>query len=177
MAGELPTEGCEGNAIIAPGVPCATHNLCVLGIDQRVYRLTREMTQSVSSRVSGMSTDDKERIDAYFAELIDYTNLAGATLMDFHFLAEFSLTDLIGIQMPTDNDGINACAQYLLGADINLRQSASSRLNDGLLATDLNDFMTAVDKAKMLLDNIYANFNPMDYPQTNPSEVVATPTR
>ena len=177
MAGELPTEGCEGNAIVAPGVPCATHNLCVLGVDQRIYRMTIEMTQSVSGRVSGMSADDKQRIDSYYAELIDYANNAGATLMDFHYLADMALTDLISIQLPTDNDGINTACQYLLGADINLRVSASSRLNDGILATDLKDFTDAVNKSKDLLDHIYNNYNPMDYPQSNPSQPVATPTR
>ena len=176
MAGELPTEGCEGNAIVAPGVPCATHNLCVLGVDQRIYRMTIEMTQSVSGRVSGMSQDDKDRIDSYYAELLDYANNAGGNMMDFHYLADMTLTDLISIQMPTDNDGINTAVQYLLGADINLRVSASSRLNDGILPTDLNDFVMAVEKSRDLLDHIFNTFNPMDYPQSNPHQPVATPT-
>lgn len=177
MAGELPTEGCEGNVIVAPGIPCATNNLCVLGIDERVWRITQEMTKNVSARVTAMSADDKARIDQYYDALSDYTSLAGDTIMDFHYLAEFTLTDLMGIQLPVENEAINAALQYLLGADMNLRMSQSARLNDGLLAQDKNDFLNAVDKSKAMVDSAYSNYNPVDMPQSNPRRAVVNPTR
>jgi len=177
MAEELKTTGCEGNTIEAPGVPCETHNLCVLGIDERVWRITQEMTKNVSARVTAMSSDDKDRIDSYYDALLTYCDLAGDSMMDFAYLARFSLTDLMGIQLPVENEAINAALQYLLGADMNLRASQSGRLNDGLLAQDKNDFVNAVLKSKAMVDSAYANFNPIDMPQSNPRRDVVTPTK
>ncbi len=177
MAGELPTEGCEGHQIVAPGVPCATNNLCVLGIDERIWRITQELTKNVSARVTAFSADDKERIDSYYASLLSFADNAGSDFLDLHYLAEFTLTDIVGAQVPVENEAINAAVQYLLGADINLRISQSSRINDGILPTDLDDFKTAVEKSKRMVDNAYDNFNPMDMPQSNPRRQVVNPTR
>lgn len=176
MAGELRTEGCEGNAIVAPGVPCETHNLCVLGIDTRVWRITQEMHKNISARVTAMSVDDKARIDSYYEALLAYVELSSSDMQDFHWLASFSLTNLVDIQLPVENESINAALQYLLGADLNLRISQSARLNDGLLAQDKNDFVNAVNKSKVILDAAYDNFNPLDMPQSNPRREVAQPT-
>ena len=74
----LPTDpaDCQG-AIVAPGMPCATFNVCIMGIDARIFRMTQEMTKNVSSRVTGFSADDKARIDAAYAELVEFADLAG----------------------------------------------------------------------------------------------------
>ncbi len=177
MAGELPTEGCSGNTIVAPGVPCATNNLCVLGIDERIWRITQELTKNVSARVTAFSVDDKTRIDSYYQALLSYAQDAGSDFLDLHYLAEFTLTDLVAIQVPVENEAINAAVQYLLGADINLRISQSSRINDGMLPTDLQDFVQAVNKSKRLIDAAFDNFNPIDMPQSNPRRDLVNPTR
>ena len=177
MADPLKTEGCTGNAVEAPGIPCETHNLCVLGIDERIWRITQEMTKNVSGRVTAMSPMDKERIDSYYVALLAYINTAGDDMQDFHYLARFSLTDLMAIQMPVENEAINAALQYLLAADMNLRASQSGRLNDGLLETEKQDLINAINKSKTLIDDAYQNNNPMDMPQSNPRRDIVTPTR
>ncbi len=177
MADPLKTEGCSGVVVEAPGIPCETHNLCVLGIDERIWRITQELTKNVSARVTAMSDDDKARVDSYYAALLDYTDLAGDSMMDFAYLARFTLTDLMGIQLPVENEAINAALQYLLGADMNLRASQSGRLNDGLLAQDKNDLVNAINKSKAMIDNAFTGHNPMDMPQSNPRRDVVTPTR
>jgi hypothetical protein len=53
--------------------------------------------------------------------------------------------------------------------------SQSARLNDGLLPTDKQDLVDAVNKSQGLIDSFMAR-NPLDMPQSNPREPVAMPT-
>ena len=176
MPGELPTEGCQGNSVLSPGVPCATYNVCVLGIDERIWRITQELRKNVSARVTAMSENDKKRIDSYYEMLIAYTELAAENMQDFHYQIEFALTDILAIQGPVENEAINSALQYLWGADVNLRQSQSARLNDGLLPQDKEDFLNAVKKSQSMVNNAFDNFNPLDMPQSNPRRAVVAPT-
>lgn len=176
MAEPLKTEGCVGNTIEAPGVPCETHNLCVLGVDERIWRITQELVKNVSARVTAMSPMDKERIDSYYVALQSYIELAANDMQDFHYLARFTLTDLLGIQQPVENESINAALQYLLAADMNLRTSPSGRLNDGLLEPDRLDLVNAVNKSKAMVDKAYTDHNPTDMPQSNPRRDIINPT-
>jgi len=176
--GELPTEGCEGTAVVAPGVPCATHNLVVKELDARIWRITQELTKNVSARVTAMSAADKARIDSYYAALLAYAATAGNSMLDFHWLIDMELTDILGIQMPVENEAINAALRYLMGADLNLRISQSARINDGLLEQDYQDFVDAVLKSKAVLDEAFlSEFNPLDMPQSNPRQEVVNPTQ
>jgi len=177
MADPLKTEGCSETEIEAPGIPCETHNICVWGVDERIWRMTQEMVKNVSARVYGLSADDKERMDSYYAELLAFVELCSASIMDFHYLARFPLTNLVGIQIPVENEAINSALHYLLAADMNLRASPSGRLNDGILAPDKKDLVDAINKSKAFIDQAYDDFNPMDQPQSNPRRDVATPSR
>ncbi|MDJ0792468.1 MAG: hypothetical protein QNJ71_11280 [Acidimicrobiia bacterium] len=173
---DLPTEGCE-TQIVAPNMPCATHNLCVLGLDQRIYRMAQELTKQQSARVTGIMEKDKARFDQYYTELLGFANAAGNNPQDFHYLVEYSLAPMINELPPVENESINAVMGYLLGADLNLRVSQSTRLNDGLLPQDLEDFTDAVNKSKELLDTAFGStLNPMDMPQSAPSQPVRTPS-
>ena len=174
---DLPTnpEDCQGR-IVSPDLPCATHNVAVQIIDARIYRITQELTKNQSSRVTGFSADDKERIDAYFADLLRVISEVGDTIMDFHGLLFWPLADIQGVQVPVENETVNACLSYLLNGDYNLRVSQSSRLNDGLLQTDKKDLVDAVNKAKLLVDQFFDNANPLDQPQSNPRQPVVSPT-
>ena len=40
---DLPTEGCESK-IVAPDVPCATHNVLVQALDIQLYRMIQEQS-------------------------------------------------------------------------------------------------------------------------------------
>ncbi len=173
---DLPTEGCESQ-IIAPDVPCATHNVCVLGIDNRIYRIVQELIKNQSSRVTAMSQDDKTRIDQFYDELLEYINVTGDSLSDFHYLIQLALTDLLEIVINTENETVNSALHYLVGADINLRVCQSTRLNDGLLAQDKNDLVNAINKSKSVIDGMFQAFNPIDMPQSNPRVPVVQPTK
>ena len=172
---DLPTEGCESQ-IVAPDVPCATHNLCVLGLDQRIYRLAQELNKQQSARITGLMDKDKARYDQYYDELLGFAATAGTDPQDFHWLVQYKLAPLIDELPPVENEAINTVLGYLLGADLNLRISQSTRLNDGLLPQDLEDFNDAVNKSKSLLDTAFGSaLNPMDRPQSSPSQPVRTP--
>ncbi len=173
---ELPTTGCEGTSIVAPAVPCATYNLSVLSIDQQVYRMVQEMQRSQSSRVTAYSLDDKERIDSYYAQLVAIVNQTGSTIMDYHGLIQYELSPLLDTIHKVENEATNTALQYLVSGVANLRISQSARLNDGLLPNDMEDFLDIVAKSKLILDDLYNSFNPVDMPQSNPSQGVTTPT-
>ncbi len=172
---DLPTEGCE-TRVLAPEVPCATHNVAVLAIDGQIYRIAQELTRNQTSRVTAFSADDKERMDAYWAKLAELINICADTIMDYHWLVEFKLAPMISTLPPVENDVINTALAYLLGADMNLRVSQSTRLNDGLLSQDKKDLVDGVSKAKNLIDSMYVNWNPHDMPQSSPSQEVVLPT-
>ena len=172
---DLPSEGCT-NAVVAPEVPCATHNLCILGIDNRIYRIMQEMSRNVSSRATGILEDDKERFDSYYAELLSFIELAGTGMQDFHYLVQFKLTDVMEVVINTENEAVNSAMHYLIGADITARISQSTRINDGLIASDKKDITDAVVKSKSMIDSMFDNFNPMDMPQSNPRQPVTMPT-
>lgn len=172
---DLPTEGCE-TRVLAPEVPCATHNVAVLNIDAQIYRIAQELTRNQTSRVTAFSADDKERMDAYWLKLTDLINICGDTIMDYHWLVEWKLAPMISTLTPVENDVINSALTYLLGADMNLRVSQSTRLNDGLLSTDKKDLLDGVVKAKSLIDTMYDSYSPHDMPQSSPSRDVVLPT-
>ncbi len=172
---DLPTEGCD-TKVVAPDVPCATHNVAVVSIDNQIYRIAQELTRNQTSRVTAFSADDKARIDSYYAKLLDLIDLCGDTLMDYHWLVQWQLAPLINTLDAVENDTINSAMAYLLGADMNLRVCQSTRLNDGLLAEDKKDLVDAVNKSKSLIDAMAENYNPHDMPQSAPSRGVVNPS-
>ena len=174
----LPTDPaeCEG-AIVAPGMPCATFNVGIMGIDSRIFRMTQEMTKNISSRVTGFSEDDKQRIDSYYEELVTFVGLVGNSISDFHGLIQWPLSDIREVQTPVENETVNAALSYLWGADYNLRISQSARLNDGILETDQKDLLDAIAKSKALIDAFYTSYNPMDLPQSAPRANVVQPAQ
>ena len=172
---DLPTEDCT-TRVVAPEVPCATHNVAVLNIDNQIYRIAQELTRNQTSRVTAFSADDLQRIDSYYAKLLSLINLCADTLMDYHWLVEWKLAPMISTLPPVENDVINSALAYLLGADMNLRVSQSARLNDGLLVQDKQDLVDAVNKSKSLIDAMATSFNPDDKPQSSPSQDVVHPT-
>jgi len=173
---DLPTDPteCEGT-IVAPGLPCATHNIACQIIDSRIFRITQELTKNQSSRVTAFSADDKERIDAYYEDLLRVVDEVAGTIMDFHGLIFWPLADIQAIQVPVENETVNAALSYLLNADYNLRISQSARLNDGLLSSDKTDLVDAVNKSKLMIDQFFTASNPLDQPQSNPRQPVVTP--
>ena len=174
---DLPTDpdNCP-SGVVSPSMPCATHNVAVTVIDSYIFRITQEMTKNVSARVTGFSADDKTRMDAFYNELLAKIDELGDTIMDFHGLIFWPLSDLASVQVPVENETINGSLSYLLNADYNLRVSQSARLNDGLLATDKKDLVDAIEKSKLLVDNFYERSNPLDMPQSNPRAPVVTPS-
>ncbi len=172
---DLPTEGCE-TKVVAPEVPCATHNLCVWNVDSRISRITQELTRNVSSRIVGFTQDDKDRIDSYYDELLRFINTSTANILDLHYLAEFKLVDFQLIAVTVENETVNSALAYLLGADINLRVSESTRMNDSLRDSDKTDLVDAINKSRAIIETFFQNDNPMDMPQSNPSAPVVDPT-
>lgn len=173
---DLPTDpnDCEGG-IISPGLPCATHNVGVQIVDAQIFRITQELTKNQSSRVTAFSPDDKERIDSYYAELFQVIDRVGDSIMDFHGLIFWPLTDIRDVQASVENETVNAALAYLLNADFNLRISQSARLNDGFLESDKKDLVEAVVKSKTMIDQFVVSSNPMDMPQSNPRRSVVQP--
>ena len=173
---DLPTEGCESK-IVAPDVPCATHNVLIQALDIQIYRMIQELTKSQSGRVTAMKPTDHARFMKYFEKIIDMVNAFGNDEgIDSHYLVELKLTDLNILVQRVENDEVNLAASYLLSAAITLRISQSSRLNDGMIAPDREDFLEALKKAQAVLDNSFQNFNPQDMPQSTPRDPVAIPS-
>ena len=174
---DLPTnpEECQGQ-IISPDLPCATHNVCVQAIDNRIFRITQELTKNQSSRVTAFSNDDVTRINSYYDDLLRLVDIAGDSIADFHGLLFWPLSDLQSIQAPVENETVNTALSYLLNTDYNLRISQSARLNDGLLPQDKTDLVDAVNKSKSIIDDFVANSNPLDQPQSSPRENVSKPS-
>lgn len=173
----LPTDpaDCAGG-VVAPGIPCASHNLAVQIIDSKIYRMTQELTQCVSSRVTAIGADDKARIDAAFDDLYRVIDIAADTVTDSHGLLNWTLTDLEAVQMPVENEAINSATSYMMLGDYGLRISQSARINDGILADDKADLVGAMQKAQNGINDFFDNSNPMDMPQSSPRKPVSVPS-
>lgn len=172
----LPTDPSEcAGGIVSPDAPCATFNVAVQIIDSKIYRITQELTKNVSSRVTAFSADDVERISSYYDELLRVIGEVGGSISDVHGLIQWPLASLTEIQVPVENEAANAALAYLWTGDYNLRVSQSSRINDGLLATDKKDLEDLVNKSRQQIDGFVASSNPMDMPQSNPRQPVISP--
>ena len=108
-------------------------------------------------------------------DLLRVIDEVAGTIMDFHGLIFWPLADIQAIQVPVENETVNAALSYLLNADYNLRISQSARLNDGLLSSDKTDLVDAVNKSKLMIDQFFTASNPLDQPQSNPRQPVVTP--
>lgn len=172
----LPTEDCN-TAIVAPDVPCATHNVLVQALDTLIYRTIEELIKAQSGRVTAMKPADHVRYMSYFSKIADTVNRYGNNEgIDSHYLVNLKLTDLELLVQRTENDDINLAASYLTSAAITLRISQSSRLNDGMISHDAEDFLEAIKKAEAVIDNAFKVNNPMDMPQSSPGTDVVIPT-
>lgn len=172
---DLPTEGCQ-SAILAPDVPCATHNICVQAIDMMIYRTVQELTKSVSGRVTGLTQKDMDRIDTYYNRIIEYVDLVSQDMVDYKYLIQLKLTDIQVYAIQVENEAVNAAVQYLLASDIQIRICQSTRLNDGLLEPDKEDLLEGINKSKSVIDLYFGSNNPLDMPQSTPSKEVVLPT-
>jgi len=173
---DLPVTGCE-TSIVAPDVPCATHNLLIQNLDVQIYRTIEELIRAQSGRVTGMRATDHARYMSYFAKIKDNVNRYGNDEgIDSHYLVILKLTDINLMVEKTENDDVNLAVSYLLSAAITLRISQSTRLNDGMKIHDKEDFLEAIDKAEAVIDNSFQVANPMDMPQSSPRTDVINPT-
>lgn len=162
---QLPTEGCE-TKILAPETPCATRNLCVQQIDARIYRMVQELVAQTSGRVTGFTADDKTRIDQFYSNLLRFIEDVGNTVSDWKFFIEYKLEDIADVVINVQNETINSAVMYLVAADINLRSSQSTNINDGLLPTEKTDLVDAVNKSQTIVNSFFAENPYIDAPNS-----------
>jgi hypothetical protein len=170
----LPAWG-QGTTVVAPTVPTNTANLAIKNIDMALYRMTIEMTRMVSSRAAAISPDDKERIDSLFDWVNNTIQTSTATISDWHFLVSTPLTDFTAVIAPVENPALMNAINQLLGCDVNMRISASSRINDGMLAQDKQDLVDGIAKAQSYINSFYTEDNPLGLMQVMPRIPVVEP--
>ena len=159
---DLPTDPAEcRDAVLAPQIPCATHNVGVRAIDSQIYRICQELTKNQSSRLTAFTPDDIERINRYYDNLVRVVDQVSASIADYHFLLMYSLTDLASVVWDVENETVNNALSYLVSADYNMRLSQSARLNDGMISTDKQDLLDAIAKSKTFIDSFTAESNPI----------------
>lgn len=162
-----------------PTPPNYTYNLGVETIDQRMFRMFHEMTKMPSSRVTSISIEDKKRIDALYDNLVNVITQVGVTgqtcTTDFAYLYEIDLTEIEGPFVDVENEAINSALKYLYGSNLAMRTSQSTRRNDCLDAPDAENLIAAVAKSREWVENFYLNSNPMDMPQSAPSQDIIEP--
>ena len=175
IAALLLVPGLLAQSVISPVVPDKTSNGTVREIDEQIYRVAQEMTMMVSSRMTAITEDDKEKIDAYFVWLNRKLKTATTSITDFHFLAEMPLLNMTNITVGIENPAIQSAVQHLLLADVNLRTSQSNRLNDGLMPADKDDLSAAYAKAETYIVDFMGSDNPLDMSHSSPHEPVVVP--
>ena len=165
----------ETTEIIAPVVPSTTNNISVQLLDSAVYRMCKELSRMVSSRMTTLTDDDKTRCDAHYAWLLRLVETTTATTSDFHYLGVLPLRDLNEATALVENPALQAAQNQLVASDINLRISPSGRANDSLTPQDKIDFVDAVKKSQTYINDFAASDNPLDLNQSAPDKPVVEP--
>jgi hypothetical protein len=146
--------------------PTMTNNVTIKDIDARISRMVFDIPRLVSSRVNTISGSDKDLIDRWFDDLVDYTQNS-ADPVPQGFLTSYDLEDLSDA-CRCENETFTTVVELLIIADYTLRNSESTRLDSGLIATEAAGFFETIARAKNLYTQQFVNLNPLNYGASSP---------
>jgi len=157
------------------------NSLDMAGLLERMDRARFEILKSASANVDDIRTADRQRIDAYLAEAQSYADyVAAEPEQDYPesypdvITVDYRVTEEI---TKVENLGIRDVDRIFRTAIVEMSNSQSARLPSGFKAQDKVRFDSYIARITSLLTKHLDNVNPLDLPETNPSEASITDGR
>lgn len=154
------------------------NNLDVAGLLERVDRARYEVLKAGSANVDDIRAADRRRIDSYNAEIQSYANyVAAEPEQDYpeSYPETYQVRYLVTPGMEAvENLGIRDLDRLYRKVLVELSNSQSARYPSGLKVQDkerIDSYMARIDS---LLVNHLDSVNPLDLPESNPSDASVT---
>jgi hypothetical protein len=153
------------------------YNADIVLVADKFCRYAEEAIKSVSSGLSGVTSHDMTRLDAYLKALTFGLNYVVAQpQLD---LPETSPRLWAVASFPTavvcESDEINHVQKLLFTGYNELVNSQSARLPSGLLTFDESRIRAIIEKVQRFLTDFVAQATPLDLPESSPSQSVTGP--
>lgn len=153
-------------------------NLDVAGLLERVDRARYEVLKSGSANVDDIRQADRGRIDSYNAEIRSYTAYiadepeqdypeSGAEVYTVRYLVTEDMEQV-------ENLGLRDLDRLYKKVVVELSNSQSARQESGLKLQDKQRMDAYLDRIESLLTKHLDVVNPLDLPDSNPSNALAT---
>lgn len=152
--------------------PCYNMNLasCI----DRLNRYIAEMQKCQSSGTNTFFEVDLKRIQDYLADLESIFDwVEGQKTLDLPKTSpqEIALSPMID-KIQVDNEMVSDIVNYLITLRDEMRLSQSNRQSTGFHLDDLTRFRAVVESLKNYLTNHVSGHNPMDMPESYPTEIL-----
>ena len=154
------------------------NSLDVRGLLERVDRARYEVLKSGSSNFDDIRTADRDRIDTYNAEIISYANyIAAEPEQDYPesypetYTVKYMVTEDMTV---VENLGLRDLDALYEKVIVELSNSQSARYPSGLKTQDKARIDSYMARIESLLTNHLDKVNPLDLPESNPSEASIT---
>lgn len=152
----------------------AVQNLDMAGLLERLDRVRFEVLKANSSNFDQIMKADRERMNSYLAELQSYANyFAEEPEQDFPesypdmYTVRYLVTPEI---LKVENMGIRDLDRLLEKIIVEMGNSQTARYPAGWHSPDKTRFDKYILRVKSLLEKHLDGVNPMDLPETNPSD-------
>ncbi len=153
--------------------PLATRNINIQTICNKISRFAEEVNKSVSGAVAGFNEADKLRLESYVKSLGDYKIFAEKqpaldTPVAHHHKQTVSVREFPVIDH-VDNDAVNEVVQMFRLFWIEMLESQSSNLSNGLIPQDWTRYQVFLDRFTSLINDYITPTTYIDSPETIPS--------
>lgn len=153
------------------------YNDDVRGFVLRIDRFLQEMNKSQSANITEFVSFDVDRLKSYLQVCEAYLSwVSAAPQLD---LPETHPLELVNPPMPELPTVENPMIDDVLRLMVRLRgealRSQSSRRASGLVSFDLERFKAILGKIGAYLDDFVATVNPVDLPESSPSQPITGP--
>lgn len=156
-----------------------TNNFQIAGLISRGRRFRYEHYKSSSSSLGDVSEPDFTRSHSYLDAMVSYLDwIVSQPKLDLPESTpkEINLGDPEPLDLPENEAWVDIIRMYDL-FEIEVGNSQSSRMGDGLIQHDETRIRAIIDKMKAFLDNYVAAVKPLDLPESVPLRSSTGPGR
>jgi hypothetical protein len=150
------------------------NNLDIAGLLERMDRARFEILKSSSANVDDIREADRARIDTYIAEAQSYADyIAAEPQQDYPesypdvYEVDYKVTEDI---TKVENLGVRDIDRLFKVAIVEISNSQSARYPSGFKTQDKGRFDQYTQRIRDLLEKHLDKVNPLDLPESNPSE-------
>lgn len=154
------------------------NNLDIAGLLERVSRARYEVLKSGSANIDDIRDADRARIDTYNSEAKSYASyIAGEPQQDYvaSYPETYEVNYMVTEEMTViENLGLRDLDRLYEKVLVEISNSQSARYPSGFKEQDKERFDSYMERIESLLTNHLDKINPLDLPESSPSEKSVT---